>query len=75
MISDKKQQEEKMWNIKVETDGLLGSVHFNYSDNRDGVKHAYGTEAWELVREDTGWKIVSVIYTVTDLSVVKEKKD
>jgi len=63
MISE--EQEEKMWNIKVESDGYLGSVHFNYSDHRDGVKKAFGTESWDLIKDDSGWKIVSVKYTVT----------
>ena len=68
MISDDEQQEEKMWDIKIETDGYLGSVHFSYSDNRNGVKKAFGTEAWDLVKEDSGWKIISVIYTVTEVT-------
>ena len=67
MISDTEAQEEKMSDIKTYTDGYLGSVHFNYSDHRNGVKKAYGTEAWDLVRTDTGWKIVSVKYTVTQV--------
>ncbi|RYV01235.1 hypothetical protein SOPP22_12565 [Shewanella sp. OPT22] len=67
MISDDEEQEEKMWNIKVESDGYLGSVHFNYSDHRNGVKKAFGTEAWDLVKGDSGWKIVSIKYTVTEV--------
>lgn len=68
MISDKEKQEEKIWNIQIETDGYLGSVHFKYSDHRNGLKKAFGTEAWDLVRDDTSWKIVSVKYTVTEFS-------
>jgi len=67
MISDEGQQEEKMWNIKIDTDGYLGSVHFNYSDNMNGVKKAFGTESWDLIKEDSGWKIISVTYTVTEV--------
>ncbi len=67
MISDTEKQEEKMWNIQIETDGYLGSVHFNYSDHKNGKKRAFGTEAWDLVREGSGWKIVSVKYTVTEV--------
>jgi hypothetical protein len=66
MISDEEAQEEKMWNIKIDTDGYLASVHFNYSDHRGGGQKAFGTEAWDLVREESGWKIVSVKYTVTE---------
>jgi hypothetical protein len=55
-----------LWNIKVESDGYLGSVNFNYSDHRNGIEKAFGTEAWDLIKDESGWKIVSVKYTVTE---------
>ncbi|WP_085297181.1 hypothetical protein [Cognaticolwellia mytili] len=67
MISETEAQEEKIWDIKIETDGYLGNVYFQYSDHRNGVKKAFGTEAWDLVRTESSWKIVSVKYTVTEL--------
>ena len=63
MISEDEIQEEKISNIKIETDGYLGSVHFDYEDVRNGIKKAFGTEAWDLVNDQSGWKIVSVIYS------------
>ena len=62
-----KEREEKIWNIKIETDGYLGYVHFNYSDHEKGLKKAWGTQAWALVREDAGWQIVSMTYVVTEV--------
>jgi hypothetical protein len=67
MIANGESQEEKMWNIKIDTDGYLASVHFNYSDHRNGIKRAFGTEAWDLVKDGAQWKIVSVKYTVTEV--------
>jgi hypothetical protein len=67
MISDDEKQEEKMWDIKIDTDGYLASVHFHYSDHRNDIKKAYGTEAWDLVKDGENWKIVSVKYTVTEV--------
>ncbi|MFT5520823.1 MAG: hypothetical protein ACI9IA_001420 [Enterobacterales bacterium] len=67
-----KEREEKIWNIKIETDGYLGYVHFNYSDHEKGLKKAWGTQAWVLVREDAGWKIVSMTYVVTENLVPKK---
>jgi hypothetical protein len=67
MLAGDEKREEKMSDIKIESDGYLGSVHFKYGDYRNGVKKAFGTEAWDLVREDSGWKIVSVKYTVTEV--------
>ncbi len=74
MISDRDKQEEKMWNIKIESDGYLGSVHFNYSDHRNGIKKAFGTEAWDLIKDESGWKIVSVMYTVTETPQIIDSK-
>lgn len=70
MISDDEKQEEKMWDIKIESDGYLASVHFNYSDHRNDIKKAYGTEAWDLVKDGEIWKIVSVKYTVTEVPTI-----
>ncbi|MBC3765559.1 hypothetical protein [Neptunicella marina] len=68
MLSDDAEQEEKMWNIKVQTDGYLASVHFDYSDHENGKKKAFGTESWSLVKVDTEWKITSVSFTVTEVT-------
>ena len=68
MISENETQEEKISNIKIETDGYLGSVHFDYEDIRNDIKKAFGTEAWDLVNDQSGWKIVSVKYTVTEIN-------
>lgn len=67
MISNTDDQEEKTWNIDVESDGYLGSVHFNHSDHENGVQNAGGTQAWDPVEEESGWKTVSVKYTVTEV--------
>lgn len=67
LISEDGDQEEKMWNIKVQTDGHLASVHFDYSDHENGKKKAWGTESWSMVKVDTDWKITSVSFTVTEL--------
>ena len=68
IADDESRQEEKIWDLQIDTDGYLGSVHFQYSDHQNGEKKAFGTEAWDLVKEDSGWKIVSVIYTVTEVA-------
>ena len=67
MISDTDSQEEKMWNIEVQTDGYLASVHFDYSDHENGRKKAWGTESWSLVKVNSEWKITSVSFTVTEV--------
>jgi hypothetical protein len=64
IVSSKKRLEEKFWNTKIETDGDVASVLFDYSFNVDGKETNHGKEAWHLVKTDDGWKIVSVIWSL-----------
>lgn len=73
MISDDEEQEEKIWNLKVQTDGYLGTVHFDYSDHLDGKMRAWGTESWSLVKVEESWKITSISFTVTEVDVESKK--
>ena len=57
--------EEQFSNIRITTDGSIGSVVFDYRMVQDGVVANSGEEAWQLVNTDDGWKINSVIYTMT----------
>ncbi len=57
--------EEQFANVRVITDGSIGSVVFDYRFVQDGVVANSGEEAWQLVNTDDGWKINSVIYTIT----------
>jgi hypothetical protein len=66
MISNEQNLEEKISNVKVQTDGYLGSVHFDYTDHVDGNRRAWGTESWSMVKVDKSWKITSVTFTVTE---------
>ena len=67
MIPDKGSREEKIWNVEIDSDGKLASIHFEYSDHLNDKKRAFGTESWDLVKVDNTWKIVSVTFTVTEL--------
>lgn len=58
--------EEKFRDVKIDTDGEVASVNFDYSYLEDGRETNWGREMWQLVRSDDGWKIISVIYSVRD---------
>ncbi len=62
--SDARPAEEKFSGVKVDTDGEVASVNFDYSYLADGKETNWGREMWHLVRTDAGWKIISVIYSV-----------
>ncbi|GEA06833.1 hypothetical protein KUL42_15940 [Alteromonas sp. KUL42] len=60
--------EEKIWNVNVQTDGYLASVHFDYSDHENGKMRAKGTESWSMVKHGEDWKITSISFTVTQVN-------
>ena len=64
IVSDKEKSEEKFRNVKIDTDGDIASVYFDYTFNQDGRETNHGEEAWHLVKTDDGWKIVSVIWSM-----------
>lgn len=65
IVAEKEPQEEKFENIRIETDGSIASVWFDYSYHDGAKKTNWGKETWQLVRTDGGWKINSVIWSMT----------
>jgi len=64
IAADKAKSEERFRDVQVLSDGDIASVYFDYSFLADGKETNRGKEAWQLVRTDDGWKIVSVIWSV-----------
>lgn len=64
IIKNPGQTEEKFENVRIDSDGDVAQVWFDYSFNRDGYKSNWGKEAWHLVRTEAGWKISSVIWSM-----------
>ncbi|WP_242107591.1 nuclear transport factor 2 family protein [Luteimonas aquatica] len=64
IVQEKDRQEEKFDNVRIETDGSIASVWFDYSYHSGEKKTNWGKEAWQLVRTDDGWKISSVIWSM-----------
>lgn len=65
IVSAPTTQEEKFWDVKILSDGEIGSVHFKYSFHMGDYKSNWGEEAWHVIKTKNGWKINSVIYSVT----------
>ncbi|PTL83421.1 hypothetical protein DAT35_15730 [Vitiosangium sp. GDMCC 1.1324] len=63
IVADKQRTEEKFSNIRIDTDGDVASVYFDYSFHDDGRETNHGKEAWHLVNTEAGWKIVSVVWS------------
>lgn len=64
IVSEPGRSEETFDDIRIETDGDIASVFFDYRFLSDGRETNHGKEAWLLVRSDDGWKIVSVIWSM-----------
>jgi hypothetical protein len=56
--------EEKFDNVRIESDGDVAQVWFDYSFNKDGYMSNWGKESWHMVRTEDGWKISSVIWSM-----------
>lgn len=65
IVKSREKYEEKFWNIQVTNDGSIGTVVFDYNFQFAGKVTNWGKESWHVVNTDAGWKINSVIYTVT----------
>lgn len=66
IVSSEKSSEEVFSDIRIDTDGEVGSVDFDYQFLADGKQTNWGREKWHLLRTEAGWKIISVIWSVHD---------
>jgi len=55
---------EEFSNVKIDTDGDVASVSFDYRFLANGATTNWGREMWQLVRTERGWKIFSVVYSI-----------
>lgn len=66
VVSSAKSSEEVFSEIRIDTDGEVASVDFDYAYLEDGRQTNWGREMWHLVRTEVGWKIISVIWSIRD---------
>lgn len=64
VVADKASSEETFDNIRIDSDGDVAAVTFDYRFLSDGKETNHGKEAWQLIRTAEGWRIVSVIWSV-----------
>lgn len=60
---DEKRREETFSNIRIDSDGDVAAVVFDYVFLLDGRETNRGKECWLMVRAESGWKIMSVAYS------------
>ncbi|WP_313706377.1 hypothetical protein [Massilia sp.] len=57
--------QETFDNVRIDADADVAQVWFDYSFKAGDYRENWGKEAWHLVRTEDGWKIASVIWSMT----------
>jgi hypothetical protein len=65
IISRVKAPRETFENIKILHDGEVATIYFDYEFYDGEVRKNWGKESWLLVNTEKGWKINSVIFSIT----------
>lgn len=64
IAKDPEQIEETFANLRIDSDGDVAQVWFDYSFVASDYKQNWGKESWQLVRTDAGWKIAAVVWSM-----------
>jgi ketosteroid isomerase-like protein len=56
--------EERFYDVRIETNGAVASVWFDFDFLIDGQVTNRGSESWQMVRAEDGWKISSILYSM-----------
>lgn len=49
--------------VRIQSDGTIASVYFDYVFMIDGKPENRGAETWQLVKGENGWRIATIIYS------------
>lgn len=63
IAKNKAPQSEIFSNVRIDTDGDIAHVWFDYTFMIGSYKSAWGKESWQLVRTEAGWKIAAVTWS------------
>jgi ketosteroid isomerase-like protein len=55
--------EERFRDVRIETNGVVASVYFDFDFLGDGKVENRGAESWQMVRAEDGWKIGSMLFS------------
>ncbi|GGC64961.1 YybH family protein [Undibacterium terreum] len=63
IAEDKAKFDEKISNVRIDSDGDVAQVWFDYSLFNGEYKENWGKESWQMLRTDDGWKIAAVVWS------------
>ena len=55
--------EERFYDVKILTNGTIGAVYFDFDFLDNGKVENRGSETWQLIKTDKGWKIAAMLYS------------
>ena len=58
--------EEHFYNVRIDTNGAVASVWFDFDFLVEDKVSNRGSESWQMVRAEDGWKISSMLYSMGD---------
>ncbi|MCC2958438.1 nuclear transport factor 2 family protein [Massilia sp. IC2-477] len=58
--------EERFYNVRIDTNGTVASVWFDFDFLIAGKVTNRGSESWQMVRAEDGWKISSMLFSMGD---------
>lgn len=64
IATDKDRIEETISNLRIDSDGDVAQLWFDYSLISGGYKENWGKESWQMVHIAQGWKIAGVVWSV-----------
>lgn len=62
--NDKGKVEERFYNVRVFSNGSIGTVYFDFDFLQDDKVTNRGSESWHLVKTEQGWKISSMVFSL-----------
>lgn len=55
--------DETISNLRIDSDGDVAQVWFDFTYVNGGYKENWGKESWQMVRTSDGWKIAGVVWS------------
>lgn len=56
--------EERFYNVRIDTNGAVAAVWFEFDFVVDDKVTNRGSESWQMVRAENGWKISSMLFSI-----------
>jgi hypothetical protein len=56
--------EERFHNVRIHSNGSIGTVYFDFEFVENGKVTNKGAESWHMVKTEGGWKISSMVFSL-----------